>query len=278
MSAKSLIGVLITFSLFVATGANAQDSVNFGNDTSQWANDGECDDPRFEGQGMASILLDEDAYRDATDCRSLYNRGMIRLKGSSGRTAPASGSVNFGDNTSQWANDGECDDPRFEGRGMATTLLSEDLGRDANDCRSLFNSGMIRLRASSGGGASSNTINFGDNTSQWANDGECDDPRFEGEGVAATLLSEDLGRDANDCRTLFNRGMIRLRGSSGGMTSSSSSSVNFGNDASQWANDGECDDPRFVGDGMAAVLLDEDLYRDATDCRNLYNRGMIRLR
>ncbi len=25
---------------------------------------------------------------------------------------------------------------------------------------------------------------FGDNTSQWANDGECDDPRFEGEGAA----------------------------------------------------------------------------------------------
>ena len=29
---------------------------------------------------------------------------------------------------------------------------------------------------------------FGDNTSQWANDGECDDPRFEGEGAAETLL------------------------------------------------------------------------------------------
>ena len=60
--------------------------------------------------------------------------------------------------------------------------------------------------------------------------------------------------------------------------SSNSGDVNFGNDTSDWAHDGECDDPRFVGNGMASVLLDEDLYRDATDCRSLYNRGMIRLR
>jgi hypothetical protein len=53
---------------------------------------------------------------------------------------------------------------------------------------------------------------FGDDASQWANDGECDDPRFEGEGAAETLLAEDRGHDAADCRRLFNAGRITLRG------------------------------------------------------------------
>jgi hypothetical protein len=54
-------------------------------------------------------------------------------------------------------------------------------------------------------------IDFGDNASLWANDGECDDPRFEGEGAADTLLDEDRGHDADDCRMLFEAGRIRLR-------------------------------------------------------------------
>jgi hypothetical protein len=52
---------------------------------------------------------------------------------------------------------------------------------------------------------------FGDNTSEWADDGECDDPRFEGEGAADTLLDEDRGHDAADCRSLFGQGRISLR-------------------------------------------------------------------
>ena len=51
--------------------------------------------------------------------------------------------INFGNNSSTWAFDGECDDPRFRGRGMATTLLAEDTGRDAADCRLLFETGNI---------------------------------------------------------------------------------------------------------------------------------------
>lgn len=53
---------------------------------------------------------------------------------------------------------------------------------------------------------------FGDDASQWANDGECDDPRFEGEGAADTLLEQDRGHDAADCRELFAAGRISLRG------------------------------------------------------------------
>ena len=51
---------------------------------------------------------------------------------------------------------------------------------------------------------------FGDNSSRWANDGECDDPRFEGEGSAATLLDGDRGHDATDCRSLFEPGTHRV--------------------------------------------------------------------
>jgi hypothetical protein len=56
----------------------------------------------------------------------------------------------FGDNSSHWANDGECDDPRFEGAGAADTLLEEDLGHDAADCRKLFDAGRITLRKNGG--------------------------------------------------------------------------------------------------------------------------------
>ena len=166
---------------------------------------------------MATTLVEEDRYADATDCRILFERGLIRLRGttySGGAPAKSDTNVDFGNNTSDWSNDGECDDPRFEGQGMAAVLLDEDLGRDANDCRNLYNSGFIRLRGSSGG--SSNTSNsagvdFGNDSGDWAFDGECDDPRFIGQGMAAVLLDEDRGRDATDCRNLYNRGMIRLR-------------------------------------------------------------------
>ena len=57
----------------------------------------------------------------------------------------------FGDDTSRWANDGECDDPRFEGTGTAHTLLVEDRGHDAADCRKLFGTGRIALREGSAG-------------------------------------------------------------------------------------------------------------------------------
>ena len=112
---------------------------------------------------------------------------------------------------------------------------------------------------------------FGDDASRWANDDECDDPRFQGPGAADTLLEEDRGHDAADCRTLFNAGRVRLRGTA-------SSATDYGDDGSEWARDGECDDPRFEGEGMADVLLDTDAYHDATDCRTLANDGRIALR
>ncbi|VAW22151.1 hypothetical protein MNBD_ALPHA12-966 [hydrothermal vent metagenome] len=121
--------------------------------------------------------------------------------------ASPSYAISFGNNSSEWAYDGECDDPRFAGPGMADTLLDEDMGRDASDCRNLLNKGRIYIR--SGGG--DNGVHFGDNSSEWAYDGECDDPRFKGPGMADTLLEEDTGSDASDCRSLYREGSIWLR-------------------------------------------------------------------
>lgn len=66
--------------MLLAFGAHAQEPIDFGDDSSEWANDGECDDPRFEGDGVAAVLLDADLYRDATDCRTLYERDRIFLR------------------------------------------------------------------------------------------------------------------------------------------------------------------------------------------------------
>ncbi len=191
--------------LLLANAASAQSDVDFGDDSGEWTQDGECDDPRFEGVGMASILLDEDRLRDATDCRELFNAGSIRFRGDV-ESFSASDGINYGNDSSTWAFDGECDDPRFEGEGMAAVLLDDDAYADATDCSGLLAQGSISLRADADGGG----VDFGDDSSTWANDGECDDPRFAGEGVASYLVDADLYRDASDCRDLFNQGQITL--------------------------------------------------------------------
>ena len=81
-------------------------------------------------------------------------------------------------NSCTWAFDGECDEPGLCG-----------IGTDTADCDAFF----------------------GDDSGTWANDGECDDPRFQGESMAATLLESDRGRDATDCRNLYNAGRISER-------------------------------------------------------------------
>ncbi len=116
-------------------------SIDFGDDTSEWARDDECDDPRFDGDGMASSTVFQNRGRDAADCRRLYDAGGIRLFG----VDLASGDVDFGDDASDYAQDGECDDPRFEGDGMAAIPLASDRGHDAADCRRLYDAGRIHL-------------------------------------------------------------------------------------------------------------------------------------
>ena len=139
MSFSKLGSIFVGIACFLIGASAAAQAPNFGDNSSSWSQDGECDDPRFQGPGMASTLVDSDRFSDATDCRLLFNQGRITLRG-------GGGNVDFGDNSSTWSNDGECDDPRFQGAGMASTALDEDRFSDANDCRDLFNLGRITLR------------------------------------------------------------------------------------------------------------------------------------
>lgn len=57
----------------------------------------------------------------------------------------------------------------------------------------------------------------------------------------------------------------------------SSSDIPFGSDSGGLANDGVCDDPRFIGDrGEGAWPGDALVNRDATDCRTRLRDGLIR--
>lgn len=116
-------------------------------------------------------------------------------------------------------------------------------------------------------------FSFGDDSGDYSRDGECDDPRFEGRGMTTTpLLSEDIRRDATDCRQAYEAGTIKLRGVADDGT------VDFGNDKGDYAKDGECDDMRFVGPGMTnTALIEDDIMRDATDCREAYEAGRLQL-
>lgn len=127
---------------FLTSPALAQ-NINFGDDSGEWTNDGACDDPRFEGAGMAQPpLLFEDVNRDATDCGGLYAAGQLTRRGVS-----MLDEIDFGDDSSEYANDGECDDLRFVGEAMtATPLLASDVMHDASDCRMGFDVEALSLR------------------------------------------------------------------------------------------------------------------------------------
>ncbi len=136
-----ILPVIAAVAVGFASPAMAQ-MINFGDDSSQWSNNGECDDGRFTGPGLTSTpLLEDDVLADATDCRNAYNAGQLTLAGVS-----KDGTIDFGNDSGEWSNDGECDDMRFAGPGMTTTpLLQEDIMRDASDCRAAFQAGQLTL-------------------------------------------------------------------------------------------------------------------------------------
>ena len=295
---KRLTGAVLTLALLsgLSAPALAQASaadIDFGDDSSEWANDGECDDPRFEGAAMAAELEDVDIARDATDCKTAFEAGEITLRAPAEATeaeaapAPApqrEAEIDFGDDSSEWANDGECDDPRFQGSAMATTLEDADIGRDATDCRTAFEAGTITLADT--GDADSDAIDFGDDSSEWANDQECDDPRFVGPGMASNPSDSDIRRDATDCRNAYEDGTITLASADAPAGSSTSTAwlavlanrIDFGDDSGDWPKDGECDDPDFVGPGAVTDPYDANRLGDATDCRAAFIAGTVTLR
>ena len=295
---KRLGGAALTLALLAGLSlpamAQASAEIDFGDDTSEWANDGECDDPRFEGAGMASELIEEDLLADATDCRTAFEAGTITLRAETDipEETPAATTVaprsieeiDFGDDTSEWANDGECDDPRFSGSGMATTLEDADIARDATDCRAAFEAGEITLAED--GDVAEADIDFGDDSGEWANDQECDDPRFVGSGMAPEYRNDAPGQDATDCRNAFDDGTIALATDDAPSNSSTSTAwlavlanrIDFGDDSGDWPRDGECDDPDFVGPGAVSDPYDGNRLGDATDCRAAFIAGTVTLR
>ena len=83
-----ILTIIAALMLALTPPAFAQ-SIDFGDDSSTWSNDGECDDPRFEGPGMTNtVLLDEDILSDATDCLTAYQAGRLTLRGNA--SPPAS--------------------------------------------------------------------------------------------------------------------------------------------------------------------------------------------
>lgn len=122
-------------------------SVNFGDDSSEWANNDECDDRRFFGSTMTTILNNEDIGRDATDCRQGVEAGDLSLwLLEAAQSATQCEAINFGDDSGEFANDFECDDARFEGLGMASSVGTEHVGSDASDCSRFCDAGVVALR------------------------------------------------------------------------------------------------------------------------------------
>ena len=245
MSTRLTAALCLWTYLLVPLPALAQ-APDFGADTSPWANDGECDDPRFTGSRMAQTTVEADRLADATDCRAAFQAGTVQLASGEPSTpttpvatvpaeveavprpkatpatpqpvateagSAAPGQVQFGDDSSEWANDGECDDRRFTGQGMATSMDWRSVGRDASDCRALYDAGSIRLWNPLEAQAATQcaAIDFGDNTSQFADDGECDDPRFEGLAQSTVVNLSESGHDSNDCVQLCAYGAVSLR-------------------------------------------------------------------
>src|SRR5690606_29649272 len=176
-----------------------------------------------------------DEMRDATDCREAFEAGTVTLA----RGAPASGEtssrsqadageIDFGDDSGNWTHDGECDDGRFQGIGMG--LTSPDyFGTDATDCRTLFEAGDITyigtpepLPAPEQPGIPAapvgvvNGVDYGDDSGFFPLDGECDDPRFAGDGVWSNAGADGIRADASDCLAAVEAGTATYVGDGNG--------------------------------------------------------------
>jgi len=148
---------------------------------------------------------------DATDCMAAWRADRITPVGE----VDVNGylikdGIVFGDDSGNYANDNECDDPRFTGKAMASSASAENRGKDRSDCLTGYEAGALKPAPAI---PVDNTIRvdgirFGDDEGSFSKDGECDDPRFEGEGMAATLDANDQGHDATDCLILYQKGDI----------------------------------------------------------------------
>jgi hypothetical protein len=277
----------------IATGDTNVDGIDFGDNSSVFANNGQCDDPRFEGTGMASLLLDMDIRGDATDCMSGYRSGQLTLESAaqapatqvSAAQAPATQAPPVQSNAAPQTGS-------FTAIGPGQTISGAlDAGDALNDGTSYD---AYRFKGAAG---QSVTIDMTADeldtylmlfrSNDMANEIASDDDG--GEGLNARLTHT---LPAGDEYVVFatsayqdDSGNYQI--SLGGVASTNSGAsgdvifegINFGADSSQWANDDECDDPRFEGAGMTSTtLLDEDIRADATDCLNAYRAGNLQVK
>lgn len=196
--------------------------IDFGDNSSLFADDGECDDPRFEGPGAASFTSESSEMHDANDCRSMYEAGRVTLVPGTGVVGAASSS------SSQPTGNTRSNEPAAPPEDSYTIGVPRgDINGATQADGSIYASGTVYGEAINAGDRGLSfmpdtasyaptptrpepEIDFGDDSSVFANDGECDDPRFEGEGMAFASFDEYLARDASDCRTAFEAGTITL--------------------------------------------------------------------
>lgn len=154
---------------------------------------------------LFAALFTGTAYADAPEQLSSHEIGRylrtLQVKPGMG-PGPATPSGFTGDDSCRWANDGECDDPRY-GTGACQQ------GTDYSDC--------WRIVAGTE-----------DDSCRWANDGECDEPGF---GTGACTQ----GTDISDCGDV-----VELR---------------FRTDACDTAFNGVCEEPG-IGSGRCAARSD----------------------
>lgn len=271
---------ILIASLCLGSPLAAQD-INYGTNSGDYAMDGECDDRRFEGSAVALILSWGNVGRDAQDCRDAVTADTARMWDMQTNIARTDCSIiEFGDNRSQYADDGACDDPRFEGHGIAEAPTEEHMGHDANDCQRLCDFDMLFLRDMREvvvEPPQPEDALYGRDNGSFANDGECDDRRFVGPGMASSLTWNSLGRDASDCRSAVENGAV-LWDRAAATEQTVCSAIDFGTDDSEYSNDGTCDDYRFEGLGVASHIFADVMSTDATDCSRLCDYGMVFVR
>ena len=228
-----------------ALGLSADTINDLGNNTCRWNNDGECDDLRYGGTGACDIGTDAtdcllevqsttalptgngdnscDYANDAECDEARYGGGGYCVDGTDTNDCRLL-AAGIDDDSCDWANDGECDELRYGGGGQCVD------GSDATDCNMFGNSpeALARLLALV---PDPLRASLGDDTCEYANDGECDDANFGG-----TIYCTP-GTDATDCRAM----------------------ALGGEDSCRWANDNECDEPGIGTDSCTSGT-------DVTDC------------
>lgn len=184
-------------------------AAQYADDSCRWANDNECDEPRYGSTTNACV-----DGSDTTDCGGVLTvGGVVSAFGNQTETPrvsvddlmallPQGVRTALGDDSCQYANDHECDDAAYGGTGACQA------GTDATDCRALAIGG--------------------DDSCQYANDNECDE-------IGIGLGYCGSGTDTTDCAAVT---FLRNR-----------------TDSCQTAFNGVCDEPTN-GNGSCSALSD----------------------